>query len=155
MSAERWPACSRLAHIAKGQNNPRLSDAMPSVAVPTCLDLSGITVITGGASGFGLVVAKRLLNAGAASIAILDVSRSALDSAGQELRAAGATHDSVRCPNSRTVLSSLPLRLLAWPCDGCAHWPHVSDHVSDCGQPHVGQARENTRHSLDAACSLH
>ena len=74
-----------------------------STTVPATLDLSGIAVITGGASGFGLVVATRLVSAGMSGVAILDISRTALDRAREMMRAAGGTDAQV---GMQTTISS-------------------------------------------------
>ena len=55
-------------------------------SVPSVLDLSGVAVITGGASGFGLDVTERLVKAGQ-RVAILDVSADELSTAEASLKA--------------------------------------------------------------------
>mmetsp|Transcript_104467 Transcript_104467/g.322305 ORF Transcript_104467/g.322305 Transcript_104467/m.322305 type:complete len:316 (+) Transcript_104467:76-1023(+) len=64
------------------------------MSVAASLDTSGVAVITGGASGFGLEVALRLAGRGM-RLAILDVSAKELEAAEPKLRAAGS--DGVLC----------------------------------------------------------
>lgn len=62
--------------------------------LPLALDVTGVAVITGGASGFGLEVASRLV-AGGMKVAILDISSTALDAAASSLAQIGANSDNV------------------------------------------------------------
>lgn len=55
-----------------------------------------VAVITGGASGIGLALARRLSSAGA-DILIADIEDEALERAGADLSSAGATVHTVRC----------------------------------------------------------
>lgn len=64
--------------------------------LPASLDIDGVAVITGGAGGFGLNVATRLVRAGMA-VAILDVSPTAISDAKAALFKEGASSDKV-CP---------------------------------------------------------
>eukprot|EP00037_Helgoeca_nana_P036881 m.13443 g.13443 ORF g.13443 m.13443 type:complete len:312 (+) comp8123_c0_seq1:81-1016(+) len=60
--------------------------------LPASLDIDGVAVITGGAGGFGLNVATRLVRAGMA-VAILDVSPTAISDAKAALFKEGASSD--------------------------------------------------------------
>jgi NAD(P)-dependent dehydrogenase (short-subunit alcohol dehydrogenase family) len=56
----------------------------PSSLLASTIDTDGVAVVTGGASGFGLETATRLLRAGM-SVVILDVSVEELEAANQKL----------------------------------------------------------------------
>jgi len=67
---------------------------------PNAVDLSGrVAVVTGGAQGIGLAVARRLLSSGAA-VAIWDVDRTAMGKAAAELASLGRV-EAIPCDQSR------------------------------------------------------
>ena len=80
-------------------------------------------LVTGGAAGIGLEVCKLLVQRGAASVAVLDVSQAALDCAVKLLSAEGSetqcrayTVDVTSCEQARSVSRPLSLRGTASPC---------------------------------------
>ena len=58
------------------------------MSISSSIDIAGVAVITGGASGFGLETAERLVKAGMA-VAVLDVSETELANAEKSLGALG------------------------------------------------------------------
>ena len=106
--------------------------------IPSAFDLRSKTaVITGGASGIGLAIAKRFATHGAA-IEILDLQQAALDAAVSELRTAGHSANGETCDvGEAAAVDAAFERILA-------RRERLHILVNNAGIAHVGNALNTT-----------